>query len=299
MSKMKTSSKIIIAVLAVIVVAALVVIFLFSSSRQAQVEFDKIETTVLEKGVLEKIVFADGQVRSDSYTRIYPTASGVVKEINVSEGDEVTKEALLMKIETSIGIQEIKATINGKITNIWAVLENQVNPGNTPLVEIVDYDNLVIEGLALENDVAQVAVDQRVKLDFPALDEEEEEYYGTVVFVSESPLNLDSTNPNYRIKVNPSNLPEKVRFGMTVNMEIVIDEMQNVLNVDNVYLFTKNDGQYLVKLLDRSTRKTEEVEVEIGFEGENKSEILSGVKEGDEVMLPMIDNNSFGIFGNN
>lgn len=296
---MKTSSKIIIAVLTVAAVALLIVILIISSSRRAQIEFDKIETTILEKGDLKKIVFADGQVRSESYTRIYPTVSGVVKEINVSAGDEVSKDVQLMKIETGAGIREIKATINGKITNIWTNLENQVNPGNTPLIEIVDYNNLMIEGLVLENDVAKIAIDQTVRLDFPALEKAETDFLGTVTFVAESPLNLDTANPNYRIKVRPDSLPEGVKFGMTANMEIIVDELKDVLHVDNVYLYSKDDGQYLIKVLNRSTRKTEEVEVEIGFEGENNSEIISGVKGGDEIMLPTVETNSFGIFGNN
>lgn len=290
---MKTSSKIIIGVLALIVVvfAAYIIYGIITGNRGASVA--QMETFELEKGDLEKVVFADGQVRSESYSRIYPTSAGIVKEVIVSENDKVETDDLLMKIEITdqlgqASTQEIKATIAGTVTNIWGVVENQVSPGTNPLIEIVDLDNLIIEGLVSESDVNKVAVDQKVRLDFPALDEDDngQEYIGKVSFVSQSPEDLNSTNPNYRITVKPDELSEGVKFGMTANMEIIVDEVKNVLYVDNLFLLKREGDDYVIKLVDEQTGETEEEKVDLGFEGENETEITSGAKEGDEVVLP-------------
>ena len=305
---MKTSSKIIIIILIVIILGLIALVSYGLVIRNQRAEFDAVDTAILEKGDLDKIVFADGQVRSANYTQIYPTASGVVKEINVSENDGVSKNDLLMKIEVTdqlgdTSTQEVKATIDGTVTNIWAKVENQVTPGQNPLIEIVNLDELNIEGVVLESDVNKVAVDQRVKLDFPALDEneDEKEYFGKITYVAQSPYDVNSVNPSYQISVEPEELPEEVKFGMTVNMEIIVDEIDNVLYVDNVYIFTEDGKDFVIKLINRDERKIEEVEIDLGFEGENNTEILSGVNEGDEIMLPTTQvENGFGggPFGN-
>ncbi|MFH1781399.1 MAG: HlyD family efflux transporter periplasmic adaptor subunit [Patescibacteria group bacterium] len=293
MAKMKTSSKIIIVVLVVVILGLIGILTYGANINNKKAEFDAIDTAILEKGDLDKVVFADGQVRADNYSQIYPTATGVVKEINVSENDDVSKDDLLMKIEVAnatggTSTQEIKATIDGTITNIWPKLENQVTPGQTPLIEIVKLDELNVEGLVLESDINEVVGDQRVKLDFPALDEvnDEKEYFGKVTYVAQSPYDVNSLNPSYQITIDSEEMPEQAKFGMTVNMEIIVDEIDNVLFVDNVYVFSKDGKDYVVKLVDREQRKTEEVEIDLGFEGENDTEILSGIEEGDEIMLP-------------
>lgn len=290
---MKTSSKIIIVVLVVVILGLIGILTYGANINNKKAEFDAIDTAILEKGDLDKVVFADGQVRADNYSQIYPTATGVVKEINVSENDDVSKDDLLMKIEVAnatggTSTQEIKATIDGTITNIWPKLENQVTPGQTPLIEIVKLDELNVEGLVLESDINEVVGDQRVKLDFPALDEvnDEKEYFGKVTYVAQSPYDVNSLNPSYQITIDSEEMPEQAKFGMTVNMEIIVDEIDNVLFVDNVYVFSKDGKDYVVKLVDREQRKTEEVEIDLGFEGENDTEILSGIEEGDEIMLP-------------
>lgn len=309
MPKMKTSSKIIIIILSVFVVVALgyIIYSFFTTDQRSQ--SSQVESVTLEKGDLEKIVIADGQVRAEQYTRIYPLSVGVVSEILISEDDDVKADDLLMTLEIpdqtgGTTTQEIAAPIAGTVTNIWARLENQVSQAqNTPLLEIVDFDSLHIEGLLLESDVNNIANDQNVKLSFPALDDVDDsrEYTGRVFFIAQSPNELETPNPVYRIRVTPDTLPEDIKFGMTVNMEIVVDEIRNVLYVENVYLFTENGRHYLTRLVDIETGRTQDVEVTLGFEGENETEILSGASENDKIVLPTIEAESFGpsFFGNN
>jgi multidrug efflux pump subunit AcrA (membrane-fusion protein) len=296
MSKMKTSSKVILAILGVIIAIFAIYLVYWFITDNGSVDVDQLETTKLEKGDLEKVVFADGQVRSESFTQIYPISAGVVKEIIVSENDRVEKDDLLMKIETAgqlgqVSTQEIKATIAGTVTNIWTSIESQVAPGGNPLIEIVDLDNLIVEGLVSESDVNKVDVDQKVRIDFQAIDVngEEKEFTGRITFVAQSPFDLNTLNPNYRIKVDPDELSERVKFGMTANMEIIVDEVKSVLYVDNLYILKKDGNNYVIKLVDRQTGEKEEARVDLGFEGENETEITSGASEGDEIVLPAME----------
>ena len=46
--------------------------------------------------------------------------------------------------------------------------------------------------------------------------------------------------------------------------------------------------QVVYKVIDRSKNKVERISVKVGIRGENRSEILSGLKEGDEVAVKII-----------
>lgn len=293
---MKKSSKITIAVLAVVIALGFVYILFDNATKERRAELDRIETVTLKKGNLEKIVIADGKIRSEKYTQIYPTTAGVVKVRNVSEGDTVSVDDVIMELETTdqfgeTETQEITAPIDGTITNIWAKLESHVSQAQrNPLIEIVDLDALEIEGFVIESDLDVVDVGQKVKLDFPALNglQESSSYTGKVAFIAESPNDLSAANPVYRMVVSPDELPDEIAFGMTVNMEIVTDERKSVLNVDNVYILSEKGKDYITELVDFESGKTENREVTLGFEGENETEIISGVKVGTKVVLPLI-----------
>jgi multidrug efflux pump subunit AcrA (membrane-fusion protein) len=270
-------------------------------------EFDAIKTVILEKGDLEEVDFADGQVRSNNYARIYSPFSGVLTEIYVSEDDFVEEDELLMEIEITgqtgiTSLQEIRAPITGTVTNILADLNTRVVSGQTTLIEIVDLDQLVIEGFVPESDINKVALGQNVRLDFPFLDENvaEKEYSGKVSFVAISPIELNVPNPNYKIIAEIEEIPEDLKFGMTASMEIITQKAEDVLYLDDVFLILENDKTYAIKLIEREKQKSEKIEVMTGFKGENETQIVSGLNEGDEIMLPSIksENNLFQLEGN-
>lgn len=77
---------------------------------------------------------------------------------------------------------------------------------------------------------------------------------------------------------------EKQRVGMNGDAAIVLEKKSNVLSVP-LSALTSNNGDSYVKVLN-GQGKTEERQVEVGIETETDIEIVSGLSEQDQVVLP-------------
>lgn len=149
----------------------------------------------------------------------------------------------------------------------------------------------VVQVFIDEYDVVNLEQDQEVTINALALDEEVQ---GSVYSVSDQPRITGDTT-EYEVIVTFDSIPEDVRNGMHADVTIVLDQVEDVVAVPNKSLYQK-DGQYYVDLLheerrvylkrlgvDRSTQVLEPIEVTIGFEGDEYTEITDGVEEGDEI----------------
>nr|MBA3872793.1 hypothetical protein [Anaerolineae bacterium] len=80
-------------------------------------------------------------------------------------------------------------------------------------------------------------------------------------------------------QVNP-----QVRVGMTGEAFVVLDSKHNVLTVPTNYLHVESNGQVFVDVLDAKNQQTH-VEVKLGLQGDDSSEVLSGLHDGDVVVV--------------
>jgi len=76
----------------------------------------------------------------------------------------------------------------------------------------------------------------------------------------------------------------RVRVGMTGEAFVVLETRQNVLTVPNNFLHVEADGRVFVDILDAKNKESR-VEVKLGLQGTDNSEVLSGLKEGDVVVV--------------
>jgi multidrug efflux pump subunit AcrA (membrane-fusion protein) len=75
-----------------------------------------------------------------------------------------------------------------------------------------------------------------------------------------------------------------LRAGMSATAEIVTDKLEDVLLVPNWAIrIDRGTGRSYVNLM--RAEAVEEVEVEIGVRGADESEVLSGLNEGDVVVV--------------
>jgi HlyD family secretion protein len=83
---------------------------------------------------------------------------------------------------------------------------------------------------------------------------------------------------------------------MTAEANIVVDQRENTLIVPNIYLrLDRRADQAFVNILRDG--KVEEIEVKLGLQGQDVSEVVGGLQAGD---LIVIDPNGegFSLFGN-
>ncbi len=130
-----------------------------------------------------------------------------------------------------------------------------------------------------EIEIADVEVGQKVNLKFDAVDD--------LVLVGEVAEidtigTVNSGVVNYGVKINFDSPDGIIKPGMSVNAEIIIESKENILIVSNSAITYVNDKAF-VQISENGLSKRQAVIV--GMSTDLKTEIMSGLSEGMEVII--------------
>ncbi|MCG2768776.1 MAG: efflux RND transporter periplasmic adaptor subunit [Chloroflexota bacterium] len=182
----------------------------------------------------------------------------------------------------------LTAPFSGTVLQVSVSVGDWASPG-MPAVVVADTDVLILDVNVDELDIAEIAEGQMARLTFEALPKED--VVGTVVHIAPSSKNVSGAVA-YLVEISfePGDLP--VRLGMTTNVDIVTSRVEDVLVVPNQAIESDREaGRYYVTRLV-SPENVERIEVEIGLRDEYTTQILSGVDEGDVLLMPQIQGGS-------
>jgi len=91
--------------------------------------------------------------------------------------------------------------------------------------------------------------------------------------------------PTYKTTVEFLLPDERVRSGMTANMDIIGERRSNVIAVPQRAVFTRGSEKF-VRILGADGKTSNEQKVETGLRGSDGNiEILSGLNEGERVVI--------------
>jgi RND family efflux transporter MFP subunit len=130
-----------------------------------------------------------------------------------------------------------------------------------------------------EEDVADINLGMPVEIDLDAFTDSKQ---GVVSHVSFVPV-AATGSPKYEVKVslNEGNSDLKFKLGMEGDGEVVLEKKTNVLSLPVESLHGTKKAWVYVLENGQKVRK----DIEIGLETEDRVEILSGLNEGDEVVI--------------
>lgn len=101
---------------------------------------------------------------------------------------------------------------------------------------------------------------------------------------------------SYDVKVRLDETDQRVRNGMTAEAAVIVEERRNVLVVPNRFIrIDRRNDQAFVNVM-KDDGMLEEVEIELGLQGQDNSEVLAGVKQGDVIALDLAGER-FSFFG--
>ena len=154
-------------------------------------------------------------------------------------------------------------------------------PGGTQFMVLDNIDEFQVVMAYTETDASSIAPGQKVRLTFDAVPDLE--LTGSVLSVSPTATAISGVISYYVTVVLPTGDP-RLKSGMTAQAEVLTKEIAGVLAVPSAAVRTQN-GTSVVTVLDSDgTQRT--VTVQTGATGDGKTQILSGVTEGQQVVLP-------------
>ncbi|MBU1092165.1 efflux RND transporter periplasmic adaptor subunit [Patescibacteria group bacterium] len=186
--------------------------------------------------------------------------------------------ASLRAIQAQIDKAYIKAPIEGIITAVNAT-EHEISPMSAPAVVLETIGVYQIEAYISEVDIEKIAPGSETRITLDALPNIE--IHGSVAQIDPAATVVLGV-VNYKINVAITDEVEQLKPAMTADLEILTEQQDNVLFVPRKAV-TRSDGKYLVKVLVND--QAEEREVQVGLVGDNELEILTGLTEGDRIVL--------------
>lgn len=186
-------------------------------------------------------------------------------------------DSLKKKIDDSY----LKSPARGEITKIEKRVGELVQASSQDIImTLLPADPYEIKVDIYEEDVVKVKVGNLVEITLVAIPGKT--FSGQVVSVDPAEKLVDGV-VYYEVAVGFDETPEGIKPGMSADIIITTQIKENVLVVPEDALLTDGDNDFVEVLISGEPEKRE---VEIGLEGSNDMvEILSGLKEGDTVIL--------------
>ena len=174
----------------------------------------------------------------------------------------------------------VKAPIGGVVANLSASVGQHVTASDTAL--IISSDSATWIKLAVsEADVITIEPGQTAEV---AVDALRNSSYGAVVKRVDEFGTDNSGIVTYNVYLALLESADQVRPTMTVQVDINTQSKDEALIVPNSAI-KPYQGSKAVQILSQKTGQAIYLPVEIGIEGENFTEIVSGLEEGQEVII--------------
>ena len=205
-----------------------------------------------------------------------------------SDEEQAILQAQVDSARTNLELAELRlrqgqliAPMSGRVASVLIREGEQATPG-APAMTILNEDAYHITVQVDEIDIDRVEVGQPAAITLDALPDAP--LTGTVSEIA--PTSTSTTGVvTYLVTINIADDAANLRPGMSASAAITVDEIDAVLVVPNwAVRLNRETGEAFV-LVRRADGTVEEVVVETGLRNESASEVLSGLNEGDVVVL--------------
>lgn len=171
--------------------------------------------------------------------------------------------------------------ISGIVTKVEPDIGEYVTPGNLAFGVISDGE-YKIEAYIPEADIAKINISNLASTTLDA--------YGQTVDFPSVVVDIDPAEtvlegvPTYRIVLQFVYKDQRIKSGMTANLDIKTNQRQNVLIVPTRAIQTEENQKFL-RVVDQTGKAYSQVPVQIGLKGsDGMTEIISGINVGDKVV---------------
>jgi len=285
----------------VLMIAAVMGVTYWRKHRPLEITYEDISVS---RGDLEVSIVATGVVSPENRLEIKPPIAGRVEKVLVAEGAYVkkgqilawmssTERAALLDAAGAQGPDEVKkweelyrstpilAPIDGTII-LKSVESGQTFTSSDSV--LVMSDRLTIKAQVDETDISQIKLGQGAEFVLDAYPDETVSARVDQIAYDAKTVNNVTT---YEIDVLPLSKPKFMRSGMTANVTFLVATKKNILLLPADAIKTRDDDSgdmYVLVKSDTPRGKPVEKNIETGLSDGKKTEIVSGLKEGDIVV---------------
>ena len=204
-------------------------------------------------------------------------ASWEIAELNLKAA-KLNLESAKLNLDKAV----IVAPFDGVVASITITEGEEISTAAlaTPAISLVDTSEIEMQGYIDELDVASVKLGQAANITLDALPDEQ--VMGSVTFIS--PIStIRAGIVSYATTITLENPSAELKDGMSATAEVVVERRDNVLLVLNTVIQGTLQNPTVVVLVGG---QQEERQITLGLSDGFNTEVLSGLEEGEEVVVP-------------
>ncbi len=198
-------------------------------------------------------------------------------------------QASLKQLEEQLSYTTIVAPMDGVILSRDVEMGDAVSSilvlGSTATLVMTegDINQVYVQGKVDEADIAHVYMGQPARIEVESF--RDRVFNGKVTKIA--PLGVEKDNvTTFEVRVSIDNPGGELKANMTANAEILLDEHKKVLTVPENAVSYDNQKNAFVEIPDKSQKEGfRKIQVRVGLSNGSVTEIASGLKEGDQVVL--------------
>ncbi|ADL43466.1 efflux transporter, RND family, MFP subunit [Caldicellulosiruptor obsidiansis OB47] len=254
-------------------------------------------------GKIEQVFVENGQKVKSGQVLLRFSSEDIERQVKQLDLKIEDIEAQIEEAEKELKNFEVLSPIDGKVVDLNLQDGDIVTAGQV-ICSVFDPENLVITAYVEELDILKIRPGQKAEIKLDAVPSTKvKPVEGYVDEISEKAQSEDSIS-KFIVKIKFKN-PGSVKFGMHADAEIILKLKKGALTVP-VEAVHKENGKYYVYVYkekptgkSEKTKKTDEYGigdsyyknsekrfVKVGVVTDKYVEITSGLKEGEEVVLP-------------
>jgi len=210
-------------------------------------------------------------------------------KIAQSQAEKTRDQANLKQLEEQLSYTDIISPLDGIVLSRDVQMGDAVSSilvlgsGATLVMTLGDTSEVYVKGKVDESDIGKVYLGQPARIKVESF--KDKTFYGKVTKIS--PMGVEKDNvTTFEVRVSINNPGGELKAEMTANAEIILEEHKNVLQIPEGAILYDKDKKASVEIPDSKAKDgKKKLAVNIGISNGAKTELLSGLKEGDQVVL--------------
>lgn len=169
--------------------------------------------------------------------------------------------------------------IGGAVSSILTM-----GSGATLIMTLGDLSEVYVKGKVDESDIGKVYLEQPARITVESF--KDQKFAGRVTKIS--PMGTEKDNvTTFEVRVSISNESRKLRALMTANAEILLEERKSVLAIpEGAVLYAKNRSTEAEVPDVKNEKGRRRIPIKTGISNGARTQILAGLVEGQQVLLP-------------
>jgi len=184
-------------------------------------------------------------------------------------------------MQQQVAKASIKAPFSGTIDDIITEKGNVVAPGLTPILRIVSLENMYVKADVPETYITSIVEGKQVEVSFAVLGET------FLATISQTGSFINPNNRTFKAEINVANKKKNIKPNLTARLKINDYTNNDAIVIPQSIISENAQGKqyiYVLKQINKDKAVASRVIIETGKKQGNNIEVLSGLKEADQII---------------